>query len=835
MCNVNEKELAILKSAEVFDAQWYAQKYKDVVSSGLDPYAHFLKYGHKMLRDPSPNFSSFFYYETNPIVKKKGLNPVLHFATRKGGFKPDRNLIIWAMYLLSLKDRDAQAIRLGKDYLENENSLYPFKANKAIKDGDVSKWFEFLNAYLESFGVLPISEKKSDKNILERIEVKNSVKIDADTMVSVIMPAWNVESSIEMAAKSILQQTWQNIELIIIDDASEDSTWELINKIAESDKRVKLLRNKYNVGPYVSKNRGARIAKGDYITGHDSDDWAHPQRIELQVQYLLESNEFACLSGMLRIAENGLLVNFNKVGANTKDGITRSAFISLMVNSHFFRNVLGYWDNVRFGADSELIKRIETVQGKSIAHIYKPTMLCLDNPGGLTNHPVYGHSQNSGVSEVRLNYKKSFLAWHKKLNKMSSYLSFYESNRVFAAPQEAVNEASKMEELCAEELNGSRHISINCDVCIITNLCFPGGNGSSTLEEVRYLSEKGYHVEVVHAPRDTNLNKRLSNRYFPYINKIKLWNDVSKITANHVIVRHPGTVISNSFESIKNLIDTENAYFVINNSMYRTDGELVYDISKLIYIVEKFKARKKEICPISTVIRKEIEPTLKLKDSRVSLSKADWNPTFNLQDYDLAPKRKMSPPFSIGRHGRDGSEKWVEDLDKLKQVYPSDESNFLIKILGGASNAEKILGKIPSNWDVKPFGAISPIEYLNELDVFIYFPNTKLSEAFGRTIVEAMFAGVPCVLPPKFQDVFGELAIYCEPCDVSNIVFRLSENDSARIQYLTEVKEIALRLYSSSAITKRLNIDVISEVCVKSNNDISKPLLSFKRWVEHGQ
>ena len=84
----------------------------------------------------------------------------------------------------------------------------------------------------------------------------------------VMMPAWNSEDTLEAAAMSILDQTWQNLELLIVDDASHDDTWAVMEILARRDERVRITRNKVNVGPYVSKNVALGHARGDWITGH---------------------------------------------------------------------------------------------------------------------------------------------------------------------------------------------------------------------------------------------------------------------------------------------------------------------------------------------------------------------------------------------------------------------------------------------------------------------------------------------------------------------------------------------------------------------------------------
>src|SRR5699024_7337344 len=89
-----------------------------------------------------------------------------------------------------------------------------------------------------------------------------------------------------LAAESILKQTWRNLELIIVDDATPGEPPKVLEDIEHSDDRVKVLRLETNGGTYVARNIGFHHAMGDYVTGQDSDDWSHPERIARQVDYL---------------------------------------------------------------------------------------------------------------------------------------------------------------------------------------------------------------------------------------------------------------------------------------------------------------------------------------------------------------------------------------------------------------------------------------------------------------------------------------------------------------------------------------------------------------------
>lgn len=107
--------------------------------------------------------------------------------------------------------------------------------------------------------------------------------------VSVVMPVYNSERFVAKAIESVLNQTFQNFELIVIDDCSHDGSWDLLKSI--SDPRMVLLRNEKNSGVVFSRNRGYAAAKGDFIANMDSDDICLPSRLRMQVERLNSSTE----------------------------------------------------------------------------------------------------------------------------------------------------------------------------------------------------------------------------------------------------------------------------------------------------------------------------------------------------------------------------------------------------------------------------------------------------------------------------------------------------------------------------------------------------------------
>lgn len=109
------------------------------------------------------------------------------------------------------------------------------------------------------------------------------------SLVSVIIPMYNRESTIQRAVDSVLSQTYTNIEVLIVDDASTDNSVRMLDKY-KHDSRVKLLCQTTNQGANAARNRGIREAKGEYIAFHDSDDEWLPQKLEKQLRYMEEEN-----------------------------------------------------------------------------------------------------------------------------------------------------------------------------------------------------------------------------------------------------------------------------------------------------------------------------------------------------------------------------------------------------------------------------------------------------------------------------------------------------------------------------------------------------------------
>lgn len=108
-------------------------------------------------------------------------------------------------------------------------------------------------------------------------------------LISVIMPAYNAERFIEEAIRSVAEQTVTDWELLVIDDGSRDGTCAVVEQLAKTDSRIRLLRNEENMGVARTRNRGFSVCTGRYVALLDSDDVWHSHKLERQLAQMQNS------------------------------------------------------------------------------------------------------------------------------------------------------------------------------------------------------------------------------------------------------------------------------------------------------------------------------------------------------------------------------------------------------------------------------------------------------------------------------------------------------------------------------------------------------------------
>lgn len=185
------------------------------------------------------------------------------------------------------------------------------------------------------------------------------------------MPVFNGEKYLEEAINSIIGQTYENIELIILDDGSTDNSINIINKMKNKSRKINYAPNDKNLGVSATRNRGMRIAKGEYIAFMDADDISPLYRIEKQVEFLEKNKDYGLAGGHYESFTNygfftkrklrKLSASFEHIKANIlfSNSIACSSVMlrAKLINEHdlFFN------ESLRMAEDLDLWRRISKV------------------------------------------------------------------------------------------------------------------------------------------------------------------------------------------------------------------------------------------------------------------------------------------------------------------------------------------------------------------------------------------------------------------------------------------------------------------------------------------
>lgn len=204
--------------------------------------------------------------------------------------------------------------------------------------------------------------------------------------VSVIMAVYNTEEYLAQSIEAILHQTFKNFELIVINDCSSDASLAILHQFQKKDPRIILLNNNKRMYPAGTRNRGLRVAKGDYIAIQDADDIALPQRLEKQCD-VMDKHKYIFLLGTQATIIDPFGRKVNTVEPPTEEEKLRRDLTNrnaLCHSSVMFRNVgYLYRPKMRYAHDYDLYLRMLS-DGRRISCIPRQLVLYRLTPGSIS-------------------------------------------------------------------------------------------------------------------------------------------------------------------------------------------------------------------------------------------------------------------------------------------------------------------------------------------------------------------------------------------------------------------------------------------------------------------
>ncbi|NWC80757.1 glycosyltransferase [Pseudomonas putida] len=391
----------------VVDPQWYAATYPDVAAAGADPQQHYEQHGAAEGR--LPRYLQAYRLESALWGGFSGLAlPELSALQAHTEDREEHAYASWALarwhasasqwssalpYIDALAQPLPQYIgTLGPILLRAEVLLRNGQqslAQACIAEAIAAKGMQadlclaaanvslatkdtqhqppaalrlfWLNRALAAANLAPVAPRNSAAALtLDNLQAASAAKVppQAQPKISVIMPAFNAEAFIETALRSLLAQSWSNLEILVVDDCSSDATVERVSELARVDTRIVLLKQPVNRGAYAARNTALKHATGTFVVNHDSDDWSHPQRLELMATPLLQNPDLVGTLAEWVRADTELHFQCWRM----ENSLIEPSVSTIMMRCNAVRE-LGGWDEVRVAADHELRQRLQRRHG----------------------------------------------------------------------------------------------------------------------------------------------------------------------------------------------------------------------------------------------------------------------------------------------------------------------------------------------------------------------------------------------------------------------------------------------------------------------------------------
>lgn len=438
---------------EWFDPVWYLKTNHDVRASGADPWQHYQRNGKAEGRAAAPCAATLLdqrLWRGFEVEAHAGLEQLVrcgnaveqaraHWFLGRWHASYDR----WENTLDAL--RGFHGLPQAGDYVPHAGPFL-LGVQAALKGGDLS-FAKALNTQLarrygpspdasladmllhrhqqatdtqigacletiyKPLGLSPVMLGQGQQDRFDRLSVTPGISdfaVEDTPLVTVIVPAFNAAQVLHTALESLAAQEWQHLEVLIVDDCSDDDSCAIAQGWADKDTRFRVIAQDRNQGAYVARNAGFAAARGVFTTVLDADDWAHPARIRLQAEALCQNaNWVANTSHWVRVSPD-LDMSLWRI----EDTWVFRNISSLMVRTTL-RDTIGFWDRVRVNADTEYYHRIMArfgadALGEVLAGV--PLSFGRTLAGSLTTQSaLHSRTQYHGV---RRSYHDAAKQWH---------------------------------------------------------------------------------------------------------------------------------------------------------------------------------------------------------------------------------------------------------------------------------------------------------------------------------------------------------------------------------------------------------------------------------------
>jgi hypothetical protein len=630
----------------------------------------------------------------------------------------------------------------------------------AAEDGaDSENWLVEFNARVLTRGKLaPIYFQPAGRTLYDRLASDAPATTIEGPLVTVVMTTFRRHDEILTSVRSILKQSWTNLELIIIDDASGPEFDLLLREVEGLDERIRVIRQVENSGTYMCRNKALSEARGEFVTFQDDDDWSHPQRLERQVMPLLLNDRIhSTLSHCVRATED-LHFRYSAVKSSRMNS-------SSLMFRHRDLVTLGGFDTVRKGGDSEFIQRLcEQLPGEqaiitdilAIVRLTTGSLSRTDFAAGW-NHPS------------RAEYWEAAKWWHDQLAcGAGDVVDTSGKTRSFPAPRRFIS---------AAQAEGMRS---KYDVVLLGDFSTNSPWTSWAWNQLQLRREHPGTVGIIHLNTPARPSGR-PPRIMPEVRALIHSGEVERILPTDVV--SVGTLvvcdvaILEMQEQSRWSLSCENATVLAETPPAESSERSFWSVRDVSVSAESMFG----VTSITWVAGDvEVQASLLAHGLDVQSNRADF---FLYKEKISVACRYPSTIPVVGRCAPELVGGWPSDVEDLKRVYPFD-GRADVRIFGSTRTFHDAGWSEPSRWLWYDHEKYQYSNFVQQLDFYIHFGEEAPSTSEVRAILAVMLAGRVVVIDEKFDYLFGEAAVSCSIDDLEATIGRFHRDSEI---YSTQV------------------------------------------------
>lgn len=613
-----------------------------------------------------------------------------------------------------------------------------------------NEWLESFNASFRKKKLEGIQLSSDNGTPFDRVFAARRIgPMPEGPLISVIMTSYAPDKrAFEVAVKSILEQSWRNLELIIVDDATPGGPPRFLESMQAADDRIRVIKLPENRGTYYARNVGLRAARGKYVTGQDSDDWSHPERLYRQL-LAIEQDESAI--GVLVTAIRADDNLFRLVRGVPPE---RPCEVSLMYPTAIGLSMGGYLES-RKGADSEFRERLGLFSGQVVKHLDEPLYLTRLSTGSLSRSDF-----KRGWSHPNRRAFSNFMRhWH-RTSKPAELTLVRDKSKSQAIPPKFRSLPSANREF---------------DYVFVADWRFDNATVRGALEEIAALQDSGKTVGILQLaglfPGRTHISQLLP-KVQDSINSDDITLVVPDENANiDILIVRSAELLQ--LAPLNGFTGTVRKTFIVADKAASD-----WDGGSSIY--------HPEYCAAAVQSLFGTEPVWLAQDPAIHRHLYHFASSIRLypkiipyvlpshtyrKSYQSGKTRKHVPV--VGRHTNNLEGEWPSASEIADVLWPQDgNAEVEVRLFGDGRCYQRKYEKtvLPAHWVRFKPGDIDQDAFYAGLDYFIFYPDRNHPQEFSYEALIAQASGCTVLLPPRFGPMHGHHAMIAESNEVPGYI-----------------------------------------------------------------